>query len=131
MRFDLKHVDPSNINPETYASIKEHLAQNKEKASSVDIDESKSIEYPGAQRGYIGHAPSRVKGSLHTDENGWEFNGELLPAGKDEYDFDKQEWGERGLIQEISTRAGAMLPGKDYDILIEGSKPVKWSGKWK
>jgi uncharacterized protein RhaS with RHS repeats len=52
-----------------------------------------------------------------------------IGAYPDPFDFDPKPWGVRdpnGLpyLKEISTRIGAWLPGKSYDIIFDGTVPV-------
>lgn len=74
----------------------------------------------------LGNITLRLQGTLTIDESGsWSFNG-TLKSFNDVYDFN---WSTHRIWwAELLTRAGGLLPGKPYDIDINGAKPLAAGG---
>jgi hypothetical protein len=68
-----------------------------------------------------------LDGTLTVSGGQYSFKGSIT-APPDLYDFDKQPWGARTFMGEVSTRAGALLPGKPFYNVFNGGKQVNTSG---
>jgi uncharacterized Zn-binding protein involved in type VI secretion len=78
-------------------------------------------------RAAYGRVELELEGTLVVSRGVYQFSGKLS-AIPDKYDFDPQPWGERTKAGEISTRAGAMLPGTVFRNRFEGSRQIESQG---
>jgi RHS repeat-associated protein len=78
-------------------------------------------------RAAYGRVILQLDGVLTVSQGEYSFAG-TISARPDKYDFDQQPWGQRTNAGEISTRIGAMLPGKPFLNLFSGNKSVSSSG---
>lgn len=73
----------------------------------------------------LGQITIKIEGTMPILQNGdWKLNGRLF-AAQDKYDFNK---GDRSWWAEALTTIGRNLPGKIYEITIEGEKSFFDSG---
>jgi hypothetical protein len=88
---------------------------------------------PYATKGFnnkatFGNVILQIHGVVTAQSSGsYNFKG-ALSALNDRYDFNPQPWGVRTIPAEISTRFGAMLPGRPYGIEFVGSRAIDESG---
>ena len=99
-----------------------------ERGDRIEVSNSR---FTGATRGVdaagIGRFVWVLNGIYSSTGATWAFDGTLRPA-EDVYDFDADSKGSRSLAAEVSTRLGAMLPGRPFRITIVGSIRVSVSG---
>jgi hypothetical protein len=69
----------------------------------------------------------KLTGDLTVSQGQYTFVG-TISAPPDPYDFDKRPWGERTYAGKTSTRGGAMLPGKPFNNVFNGNKPINTGG---
>lgn len=69
----------------------------------------------------------QLQGKLNVDDKGWHFDGGL---GADKYNFKREKPGDRSPVAEGLTYLGSLLPGKPYEIMFQGQKPMKGQGTW-
>lgn len=78
-------------------------------------------------RAAYGRVVLQLSGELTVSGGQYSFTG-TVTALPDLYDFDKQPWGRRTFMGEVSTRGGAMLDGKPFYNVFQGGKNVNKSG---
>lgn len=78
-------------------------------------------------RAAYGRVTLQLQGVLTVTQGNYNFNGRLS-AVPDKYDFDPQPWGQRTFMGEVSTRAGALLPGSQFNNVFVGDRVLRSGG---
>jgi hypothetical protein len=78
-------------------------------------------------RAAYGRVKLQLEGTMSVSQGNYSFSGRLS-APPDPYDFDPKPWGQRSRWGEISTRAGALLPGKPFDNIFVGDRLLQSQG---
>lgn len=77
----------------------------------------------------VGNISLSIKGKLFLDESSnYSFSGQLS-ADPDRYRFYSSN--HRNSVDEITTKIGTLLPGRDFTVHITGEKPIEDAGKIK
>lgn len=74
-----------------------------------------------------GRVVLQLDGNLTVSQGQYSFSGRVT-ALPDLYDFDPQPWGVRSIPGEVSTEAGARLPGKPFYNVFKGGRQVDSNG---
>ena len=111
--------------PSSFAAIKELVKAGTKGKSSVlhrvQGIHSAAVQTQGWQAAVLGRITFDLAGTLKVYEFGLvEFVG-TIGVIPDIYDFDA---GDRGVLAQLSTAAGSLIPGKPYDIITVGRYDV-------
>ena len=125
-RFD--KIDTSIVKPSRFPAIKEILERRQPGSFEVDGKMLFSTTNSNA-RFLVGNISLSIKGKLVLDESGnYSFSGQLS-ADPDRYRFYSSN--HRNSVDEITTKIGTLLPGRDFTVHITGEKPIEDAGKIK
>ncbi len=125
-RFD--KIDTSTVKPSQFPAIKEILDRRQPGSFEVDGKMLFSTTNSNA-RFLVGNITLSIQGKLVLDGSGsYSFSGQL-GAEPDRYRFYSSN--HRNPIDEITTKIGTLLPGREFTVHITGEKPIEDAGKVK
>jgi hypothetical protein len=75
----------------------------------------------------IGRFSWLISGQYTSDGKRWWFKGRVQPMDGP-YKFDKQDFGSRDFMAEVSTRIGSTFHGAQFSVTMTGSLPVSIDG---
>jgi RHS repeat-associated protein len=123
-------LDPK-VRAGDFTAVQEAIKQAQQ--GGGDVTAAVSSMKPHATKGFnnkatFGNVILQIDGVVTAQSSGsYNFKG-ALSALNDRYDFNPQPLGVRTIPAEISTRFGALLPGRPYGIEFVGSRAIDESG---
>lgn len=124
--IDFADVD-LGLRPRDFQKFLRKLDDAKKSTGTYEVDFTRSEDIGGR----FGHITFRLTGSLHSDEKGWYFRGEIS-AKNDTFNFDPKPEGTReGWKENLTTIGRVAIPGKKYEIEFRGARSVNDEGDWR
>lgn len=124
-RFD--ELGAENVTPEMFAQVK-GLAAAGTPDGQYAINDTLGLQTDSLNaRAAYGRVTLQLQGALTVSQGSYSFSGRLS-AAPDKYDFDPQPWGVRTPMGEVSTRAGALLPGRSFNNVFVGDRVLRSGG---
>lgn len=99
-----------NVTPEMFKQVRGLTAAGTPDGEYAINDTSGLQTESLNARAAYGRVRLQLQGTLTVSQGNYSFGGRLS-ALPDPYDFDPKPWGQRTFMGEVSTRAGALLPG--------------------
>ena len=122
----IERLKKKNMGEPTFVSFPSYRAE-----PNVNIlNDRYNTDYSGIDRYNID-----FNGNLTLKDHVWEFEGDVTGAKDskymDVYNFDpKKSTKERGLFGEMATRAGSYLPGRPFNMKLNGFRRYQQSGNY-
>ena len=125
MDMQFSEINTSSLRPSQFPKVQSELGKGCQE-KSVQIDDRKPFTTSGDAFFTVGNITLPLQGTLNVQcDCSWRFQG-VLKAFDDLYDFNPST--HRGWWGELTTTVGSMFPGKEFDIRIQGGKPVTEQG---
>lgn len=127
LQIDFFHISPFFVKLTDFEEFTNKIEKYRGKAVKEQI---------GVDMGYavkphdwltFGNIALVIDGMFQSDEHGWVFDGRMS-ADPDTYNFDLDKT-HRSKLGQYCTEKGGAFPGKEFKIIIKGSRGVHDSGR--
>ena len=121
VEYDFNEINTSAVEPAQFPAVKKILDQKK--PGKYEIEGRMPFSAPDKAHYVVGNITLNIRGTLELDEKGrYSFKGEL-GAEPDRYRFYPSN--HRTWAAEIATVIGTYLPGREFSVVISGTKPIE------
>ena len=127
MEADLSELGADKVTPERFPAVRSLLTSDTADGTYTISDKIGWQTDSLNARAAYGRVILQLDGTLTISEGRYTFSG-TLTAPPDLYDFDKQPWSTRTFMGEVSTRGGALLPGKPFLNVSKGGRQLQSGG---
>ena len=123
--MQFSEIDTSSVKPSQFPKVKAELGKGCQQ-KRVQLDDRAPFTSSGDAFIIVGNITLRLQGTLSVEcDCSWRFDG-VLKSFNDRYDFNPST--HRSRFGEFSTKVGSMFPGAEFEVHIQGGKPISESG---
>ncbi|TAJ24034.1 MAG: lipid II-degrading bacteriocin [Reyranella sp.] len=127
VEYPFAQIKTSTVKPSQFPAVREILDRGQ--PGTYEIDGKMPFSAPGLDHYAVGNITLNIHGTLELDARGrYSFKGDL-GAEPDRYRFYPSD--HRGADAELATRIGTLLPGREFSVVIAGTKPIRGRGTYR